>query len=96
MRRLHRRNVIDLELEGVVVQGARRIELPLRQVESGGYSDRAGKPARRAALECESTFAQSRGNDQRLHEVALHAVKVGRLVMLVEQARGDQEQTDLK
>src|SRR4051812_21148545 len=44
-------------------------------------------------MEAQAAFPPGAGDDQRLDEVALHAVEVGWLVMLVDEAEGHQEQT---
>jgi hypothetical protein len=43
-------------------------------------------------VQVEAALAPGAGNDERLHEVALHAVEVGRLVVLVQQTKRHQEQ----
>jgi len=43
-------------------------------------------------MEAQTAFAPGAWDDERLDEVTLHAVEVGRLVMLIDEAKRHQEQ----
>jgi hypothetical protein len=96
MRRLHRSYTAEPEVEGIGVEGRFRVELPFGKVEPRGYAEGARETIRGAGLERHTAFPPSRGDDQRLYEIALHPVEIGGLVMLVQQTCRNEEQPGLK
>ncbi len=76
---------------GDVLREFRRV-VPLRQVLAGGQADVPADADIGIAVEVEAALAPGAGDDQGFYKISLHAVEIGRLVVLVEQAEGHQEQ----
>src|SRR5437588_21898 len=73
-----------------ISNGARR--LGCLAGEDCGTHIQARKAEISITMEAQPTFAPRAGDDERLDEVTLHAVEVGGLVMLVDEAERQQEQ----
>src|SRR6516225_3224734 len=92
VRRLQRRDVAGLELERVEVRGKLGGEVPPGEVEAGGEPDVPAETGGGVAVQIETALAPGARDDERLDEVALHAVEIGGLVVLVDEAEGHEEQ----
>ena len=92
MRRLQRRDPAVLELERVAVRWKLGGEAPLREVEAGREPHVPAEARRGLTVEVEATLAPGARDDERLDEIALHAVEVGGLVVLVDEAERHEEQ----
>src|SRR5882672_4704683 len=95
MRRLHGGDAVVLQIERRAVLRILGIDLPAAKIEAGGH---AGVPVQAdlgIAVHSETPLPPRAGYDQGLDEVALHAVVVGRLMVLIEQSERHQEQSGL-
>src|SRR5882672_721737 len=81
----------QLQCRGVLRELRR--EIPVCEIDAGSDAGAPGNAEVGIAVDAQAAFAPGAGNDQRLDEVTLHPVEVGRLVMLVNEAKGQQEQT---
>src|SRR5262249_16537964 len=68
---------------------------PLQKYEAGRDAEAPAPAARGLRLESRAALAPGRRDDRSLDEIAEHAVVARRLVVLVEQAAGDEEQAEV-